>query len=243
MSIEINLTTGESTAFAALTVQNIDEERQYRAQIRPMMNQALSGLYVAEWMGLSAMGRSLPSINTSMAAGIGGARSEIAEAVKAGKIPAWILTLYEIQLRSCRAQAREGGYATPQKWMPLFDPTANLAGAGYIRSGATIPPALVVAGVVGVAAALAFAVAWWTRGRDEAEAGVRGATIKTTAASNAAARIALGYVAAGKDPPKELIEQISALGNGESARAWAVPFAVAAPIAIVGGVAAHELLK
>lgn len=240
--VEIDLSAGEAYSFATVMQRNDLTEEAYRVRVKAVGNAALASLYTAQWIGRTAMDRPMGSgASVSETPELGGDGSEFRReanadsAKKRAAFPEWISELYDANLRVCRAISRDGGLEVPRAWMPDFDPFTNVAAGRFNVAGAS-QGAVVAAAVVGVAAAVAFAVAWWARGKEEARAGMLTTTIRQQAAVSAATRVALAYVAQGKDPPPEFLSAITDLGRGESARAWAVPLAIALPItAGVGG--------
>lgn len=222
----LNLTAGDGYSFATVLQRNSLTESAYAVRINAMKNSALSSLYQAEWMARS--GTPDETKGTDVMA-IGRDATALGKRVAEKTKPAWMLDLYRANIRACRSLSQVNEPARP--WMGDFDPYKAQPDYGRIVSGTAV---VVTAGVVGVAAAVALATAWWARGQDQARAGVQTETIRQQAAVAAATRVALAYVAQGKDPPPEFLESIALLGGAESARAWAVPLAIAVPLGAVG---------
>lgn len=223
----IDISGGDTYSFATIYQRNDLDAEAYRVRIRAVGNAALASLYSATWIVRSANGEPMPTATPANSAGavptIG------ASSLATAKTPEWLVELYHANTRVCRALSRDGGIEVPRAWMPDFDPYAKYPPERF-QTAAVQTGVLVTAGVVGVAAAVAFAVAWWARGQEETRAGVRTTTLRQQAAVSAATRVALAYVAQGKDPPPEFLAAITNLGQGEGARAWAVPLAIALPI-------------
>lgn len=262
--IEINLTAGEAYSFATILQRNDLESPAYQVRVKAIGNSTLGSMYWAQWMAREALdvgvgesadrprmtgmtvarlGGDLPELRANEAANRGWPLKPLASLagampIKGGGVPQWVIWLYEANIRVCRALARDGGMDEARSWMPDFDPYQKQP--AYARTAA-VSPAIVTAGIVGAVAAVSLAVAWWARGREEARVGIQAGTIRQQAAVSAATRIALAYVAKGEAIPPALLESIAALGGGESMRAWAVPLAVAIPVAAVGGTAAWGL--
>lgn len=237
---EIDLSAGDANALATMSQwSQIDPSRPVRVSVVPLANQLRAGAYAAEWMLLSALGVPYPDLTKRIASGIGGS---LREGRRNQDVAPWLLDLYAAQIRSCRAFARDGALDVPRAWMPVVDPSATVDGATIVRAAA-VSPVVVTAGVVGAVAAVSLAIAWWARGRDQAQAAASGATVRHAAASAAAAKVALGYVQAGQSPPPEVIAAFGELARGESAREWAVPLAVALPLTAAVGVGVYQVTR
>lgn len=222
-TVEFSLPVGEAYAMASVVQwDTIRDDGRYRVRLGPMRDQILSAVWQTEAMVLSALGTPYPDIGSRMATrGVGSvSRSEI----RRGPIRPWLVDLHLAQLRACRATASFGGLDLVRRGdIPVSDVTDQL-----VTRVAAVSPAIITAGVVGVVAAVSLAIAWWQRGKADAEASTAGAQIKQASAANAATQIARQYIERGKDPPPEVIRAFAALAGGEPARSWGAPLAAAA---------------
>lgn len=246
-TVSIDLSAGEAYSFASVLQRNDLTASWYRVRIKAVGNSALASLYTSQWMARAVMGKDMGSGSGASTTPILGDDAAMFRAAAKGiidgrplapnepELPPWLSTLYDANLRVCRTISRDGFIEPPRAWMPDFDPFTKIDPARF-NNPAAPQGAVVAAAVVGVAAAVAFAVAWWARGKEEARVGMQTTTVRQQAAVAAATRVALAYVAQGKDPPPEFLAAINDLGHGEGARAWAVPLAIALPITVGVGV-------
>lgn len=225
--VEINLSIGEGNAVATLVRWNdFPETGPVKVNLANLRDQVLGGLYAAEWYGLSALGVPFPDQGKRFTEGIGG----LLPALKANAdVKPWVIDLYAAQLRACRSFSRDNGLDVLRKNTPSLMLMENVDSAAVMRA-AVGTPVLVTAGVVGVAAAVSIAIAWWARGADQAQANA--AAVRQAAAANAASKAVATYIVAGKDPPKELIAAISGLANTENERSYGVPLALAGAVGL-----------
>lgn len=225
--IEINLSTGEGNALATMVRWNdFPSSGPVTVNLARLRDQVLGGMYAAEWYGLSSLGVPLPDQPARFKAGIGDLLPALR---KNADVRPWVVDLYAAQVRACRSFARDGGLDLVRKSATKLDLEGNPNSAAVLRA-AVGTPVLVTCGVVGVAAAVSIAIAWWARGQAEAQANA--AAVRQAAAANAATKAVGTYIVAGKEPPRELIAAISGLANTEEQRSWGVPLAL---VAVLGG--------
>ena len=233
----INLGAAEGYILTSIPVRPAPDSGFVRAAVRPLGNAIMGSTYTAQWLARAMAGEPTEGVQTPV---VGGDRARLKSLVESGKLQPGYLALYDANIRVCRAFARDGGFEVARPWMPEWDPPANDP-ATYRTALAT--ETTITIGVVAAVAAVAAAVAWWARGREEAQAAVESTRIRQQAAVGAATRVALAYVAAGKDPPEGFWRAVTDLGNGESARDWATPLAIAVPVAGAIGVGLWAALK
>lgn len=236
MADQVTIDLADAQGFTMASVaawDDLDTSRTYRVRLAPLRSQILGTAYAAEYFALTSLAVPMTEWDAHMSAGIGGLAARLRAAPS---VRPWVRDMYSASQRSCRWFARDGGLDVARASTPAWSPDAIGSGPAIVRA-AGVSPVLVTVGVVGVVAAVSAAIAWWARGRDEAEA--TASSLKQATATAALAQVAATYAARGEDPPPEITRGLTALARPEPSRASMVPIVAIGAAGLGAGAVAY----